>query len=214
MVSIAPERKGKKMSACLGPIHHWLYHKVQLQEALIQTILDTARRNHWTAVSAETVNAVCGEMDLRPLEEIIDPQNIHGWLQQKIGVVEIRLAFLVTELLKEGTTQRSDLEQVSYGFGQQHPVDHASDASSVFKALGDGLLDGMPCDFVNVIREQGEGRLVWQQTKCVHQTYWEQVNGDINVYHALRTQMIKGMLSGSGFTLNAGEDGLFEIRKE
>ncbi len=202
------------MSAYLGPIHDWLYRKIQFQEEWIQTILETAEQNHWDAVSADMVDAACGKMDVRPLEEIIDLKNIHGWLQQKIGVVETRLAFLVTELLKGEAAQRSDLEQLAYRFGQRHPVDSAADVSRAFQALGDRLLDGMPCDHVNVIREQAENRLVWQQTKCMQQVYWERVNGSIDVYNALRTQMIKGMLFGSGLTLYAGADGQFEMRKE
>jgi hypothetical protein len=35
------------MSAFLGPIHHWLYGKIQLQEAFIATLADAAEKNHW-----------------------------------------------------------------------------------------------------------------------------------------------------------------------
>lgn len=202
------------MSAVLGPIHHWLYRKVQLQEELIQTILEAAGQNNWDCVSVETLDADCGTVDSRPLEEMIDPGNIHGWLQQKIGVVELRLAFLVTDLLRKQSAKRLDLEQIAYRFGRQYPVGSSSDPSRAYQELGDRLIDGMPCDHVNVIREKEEDRLVWQQTMCVHQRYWEKANGDVQVYDALRREMIKGMLSGSGLMLHTGDEGLFEIRKE
>ena len=202
------------MSAFLGPIHHWLYRKIQFQEELIQTILETARENHWDAISPDALDAACGEMDLRPLEEIIDTRNIHGWLQDKIGVVETRLAFLVTKLLKGTAMQLSDLEQIAYLFGQRYTVGDIVDPSGAFKTLGDYLLDGMPCDHVNVIKLQEENRLVWQQTKCVHHEYWDKVNGNVQIYYSFRTKMMRGMLSGSGWTLHTGNGGLFEIRKE
>ena len=202
------------MSAFLGPIHHWLYQKIQLQEKLIQSILEAAGENHWDCVSIETLDARCGKLDLRPLEEIIDPRNIHGWLQQKIEVVELRLAFLVTDLLEKGKAKESDLEQIAYHFGLQHPVGSSLDPSRAYQELGDRLIDGMPCDHVNVIRESADNRLVWQQTKCVHQSYWEKMKGNVAVYYGLRAEMIKGMLSGSGLSLHTGENGLFELRKD
>lgn len=202
------------MSVFLGPIHHWLYHKIQLQEELIQSILEAAGQNNWDCVTTETLDAGCGMIDSRPLEEIIDPRNIHGWLQLKIEIVESRLAFLVTDLLQKKKATRSDLEQIAYHFGQQHPVVSILDPSRAYQELGDRLIDGMPCDHVNVIKEQAENRLAWQQTKCVHHQYWEKMSGNVEVYYSLRTEMIKGMLSGSGLTLHTGEDGLFEMRKE
>ena len=35
------------MSAFLGPIHHWLYGKIQLQEALIRKIAEEAEKKGW-----------------------------------------------------------------------------------------------------------------------------------------------------------------------
>ena len=38
------------MSAFLGPIHHWLYGKIQLQEALIRKIAERSGKEgleHW-----------------------------------------------------------------------------------------------------------------------------------------------------------------------
>lgn len=35
------------MSAFLGPIHHWLYGKIQLQEAIIARIAGEAEKQGW-----------------------------------------------------------------------------------------------------------------------------------------------------------------------
>lgn len=202
------------MSAFLGPIHYWLYGKIQLQEELIQSLLSTAVEQSWDSAPGEKLDAACGSADLRPLEECIDQGNIHGWLQKKIHGSETRLAVLVTELLKADPARLSALEQTAYRFGQSHPVEQGAGADTAFQALTNSLLDGMPCDHVNQLLQQEEDRTVWKQTQCLHREFWEQAGGSPGVYYALRAQMINGMLSESGLTFVTGENGQFEIRKE
>ncbi len=199
------------MSAFLGPIHYWLYRKIQLQEALIDHILDTAAQAGWDTLSAEKLNTVCGGADLRPLEDVIDQGNIHGWLHQKIGVSEVRLAYLVTELLKADASRLDTLKASAYHFGERHAMLSSVDANAAYKMLEDTLLNGMPCDHVNRLLEQGTDRVVWQQTQCVHRDYWARVGGDVAVYNALRTQMIEGMLAHSTLRLQVLENNKFEI---
>lgn len=102
------------MSAFLGPIHYWLYHKIELQEELIDNILEGAKQEGWNTLSADQLNTACGSADMRPLEEVIDQGNIHGWLQQRIGVSEVRLAYLVTVLLKEDVSRLDILKRSAW----------------------------------------------------------------------------------------------------
>lgn len=202
------------MSAFLGPIHYWLYGKIQLQEELIQSLLASAQNQGWDNAPGEKLDAACGSADLRPLEECIDQGNIHGWLQEKIRGSETRLAVLVTELLKADPARLSELEQTAYRFGQSHPIEQGAGADRAFQALTDSLLDGMPCDHVNRLLQQEEQSTVWQQTQCLHREFWEQAGGDPGIYYALRAQIIRGMLFETGLTFIPGENGQFEIRKE
>ncbi len=202
------------MSASLGPIHYWLYRKIQFQEGLVQKILETSREHAWDAAIEGKVNSTCGEAVLLPLDEIIDHRNIHGWLQQKIGIVEMRFAVLVTELMKQDLARLSELKNTAYRFGQDYPIANDSGAADAFRTLGDLLLDGMPCDRVNMVVEQNEDSIVWNQTQCVHQEYWEQARGEASHYYVLREELIRGMLFNSGLEFNAQDGGLFEIRRE
>ena len=199
------------MSAFLGPIHYWLYHKIQLQEELIDSILETAGQEGWDTLSAEKLNTACGAADMRPLEDIIDQGNIHGWLHQRIGTSETRLAYLVAALLKADTSRLGALKQSVYRFGERHALESDTDANTAYKILEDTLLNGMPCDHVNRILEQGDDRVVWQQTKCVHREYWDRVGGDIAVYNTLRARIIEGMLSHSALRFQALENDQFEM---
>ncbi|WMI80559.1 hypothetical protein [Anaerotignum sp. MB30-C6] len=45
-----------------------------------------------------------GVVEHRPLEEVIDNGNIHGWLQSQIGIAEKRFACAVTEILHDDPT--------------------------------------------------------------------------------------------------------------
>ena len=87
------------MSAFLGPIHYWLYHKILLQEELTRDIALFAQENGYIKEDAYTY------ADGRPLEEIIDKSNIHGWLHEYIHSAERRYARLVTDLIAAGGTK-------------------------------------------------------------------------------------------------------------
>lgn len=201
------------MSAFLGPIHYWLYNKIQLQEELIQDILKVNENHAWDKTLEKEMNETCGEAERRPLEEVIDQGNIHGWLQYHIGISEARLAYAVTRLMKEEESRLTILKETAYRFGQKHKIQTGVGADEAFKILNDSLLDGMPCDRVNEPIQQSKEKAVWRQTQCVHQDYWKEIDGDISVYYELREQMIKGMLLDSGLTF-VEDDGIFSIKQE
>ncbi len=203
------------MSAFLGPIHYWLYNKIQLQEEWIHNILELSAQKGWKDVSEQRLDTACGKLELAPLEEIIDGSNIHGWLQQKIGISETRLAFLVTSLLNEDASRLADLKQTAFQFGEKHALQNGIGADDAFKTLEDTLLDGMPCDHVNSVAERDADKVLWQKTQCVHHEYWDRAGGNISVYNALRGEIIAGMLSHSGLDFHILENNEYEIsRKE
>ncbi len=188
------------MSAFLGPIHYWLYGKIQLQESLTEAMLSSIPSKENRFALENKLNTVYGMVEHSPLEEVIDTGNIHGWLQDQIGIAEKRFAATVTEILNTDANQIENLKQAAYQLGQQNPLLEANDAQTIYRALNDVLLEGMPCDHVNEILEQGEERVVWQQTVDLHLPFWDEVGGKIENYYILRSAFISGSLSGSGFS--------------
>ena len=77
------------MSAFLGPVHYWLYRKIQYQEQLNQKILKRICPQLNEIVAQE-----CGTIQDGSLEEIIDHQAIHQWLSMELMIVEKRFAFI------------------------------------------------------------------------------------------------------------------------
>ena len=60
------------MSAFLGPIHYWLYNKIQLQEELIREIVSYGEESAWKVFSDKKLAEETVNKELRPLNELID----------------------------------------------------------------------------------------------------------------------------------------------
>ena len=90
------------MSAFLGPIHYWLYGKIQhVQDRTARLAQEANDTCSTLAESAQaTVYETYGEPPARQtdLAELIDPTNIHGWLARQIQLTEAREAALLKEL--------------------------------------------------------------------------------------------------------------------
>ena len=171
------------MSAFLGPIHFWLYNKIQFQENLIDELVAYVTAKGWSDKADQYVST-----DRRKLDEVIDEANIHGWLQSRIHDAEGRYAALV--------------------------LDAAGDDGEKFDAfhrLDDLLLDGMPCDQVNRVRESDDARIAWDRTMDLHSEFWQ---GHGDRYYALRQALVDGLLSATDYALESPAEGQYEIVKK
>jgi len=200
------------MSAFLGPIHNWLYGKIKIQKEMTDNIEVILEDKIQGAIAS--LDAKYGKNSSGSLEEIIDLQNIHGWLQNEIIKSEYRLASAVTELLNKEKECMEVLRGIFYHTGvktgEEISIITIQDA---YKALNDTLLDGMPCDHVNAIKEQDEEAIIWERTSDIHKQYWDEVGGDITIYYKLREVFIKGLLKNTDLGYFAIDEHTFEIRK-
>ncbi|WP_311481390.1 hypothetical protein [uncultured Anaerococcus sp.] len=116
------------MSKTLGPIHYLMYEKIKFQDKITDYLLD----GDFSQIKYEPVST-------KPLEEILDQENIHGYLQEKIDIVESRLAQALS-LCKNPGDKLFKLGQ-ECGKGKDF-----SSFDQIFTDLNYYLLDGMPCD--------------------------------------------------------------------
>lgn len=200
------------MSAFLGPIHYWLFLKVQRQEELTTALLKAAISSTEQPAFQAAMASACGEVETRPLDDCIDTGNIHGWLQEQVSIAEFRFAFLVTKLLQSEQSDLERLGQAAFLAGTQHMV-IAEDAQSAFQELNDILLDGMPCDQVNEVISQTPEQVIWRQTQSLHRGYWDNMGGDVSIYNMLRDKWILGMLENSSLEYHSA-DGLYYIQRK
>lgn len=186
------------MSAFLGPIHFRMYDKIQVQEEIIRLLAAAAESNGWlTAKEAKTYK----NDDLRPLDEIIDESNIHGWLSARIEDVESRYATLVTKLLTQHDERLDTLKDIVFEFGAENNARADLTAQECYKLIDGCTLDGMPCDGVNIVTNQSEDSFTWEQRFDVHSPYWTEAGGNPEHYYNLRNRFVAGLLSKTSYSL-------------
>lgn len=183
------------MSAFLGPIHFWLYNKIKIQNEIVEETLDYATNSLNNNMRDDLYNKF-GDGDLKPLDQVIDVTNIHGWLQERVNQVEKKLAYTVTELTKNNPENFQIIKDIFKSKGAEvSTFDKDSSLDEIYKAINDTLLDGMPCDRANSVVAQEDNEIIWKRNVCVHQQYWDDVQGDINDFYTLRDEFIEGLLS-------------------
>lgn len=190
------------MSQFLAPIHQWLFDKIRIMESIEKAIIQTEYSGEeQSAVMADLSEKAGNYLADAPLADLIDPGNIHGWLQDTISVVETRQSFLIRKLLSEDTEALDRIKKVYGNFGEQKGKEISSekpeDADSLFQVLNNYLLEGMPCDRVNVVTEKELDKLAWRTERCVHAGNWEKGGTDVEVYYELRASFTKEFIKAA-----------------
>ena len=188
------------MSAFLGHIHYWVYNKILVGENIQKEVLEFAKNR---GINVDSIKSKAyekyGEPDYSNLEDVIDEGNIHGWLQGRIDSLEYRLASIVTDILKENI-KIEEIKEVFKSNGKEvfeNIEDKSLSADGLFKVIFDNLVEGMPCDRVNLVEEESDEKVVWITTTCVHKRFWDAVGGDVNNYYILKDGWIEGFVSSS-----------------
>ena len=182
------------MSLFLGPIHFWLYGKIEKQEELTKQLSATAKAKGLIIDSEKYT------YDLPDLESAIDTTNIHGWLQGKITEAETRYAQLVMDVIAKDPASVEVLEESAYEFGKKYSLDENTDCEGAFQFMENFFLNGMPCDHVVTVLESGPDKVKFVLSQDIHKTYWTWPEGTA-LYYKLRQAVMNGMISGSNLTL-------------
>ena len=184
----------------LGPINYWVYNKILVGENIQKEVLEFAKNR---GINVDSIKSKAyekyGEPDYSNLEDVIDEGNIHGWLQGRIDSLEYRLASIVTDILKENI-KIEEIKEVFKSNGKEvfeNIEDKSLSADGLFKVIFDNLVEGMPCDRVNLVEGESDEKVVWITTTCVHKRFWDAVSGDVNNYYILKDGWIEGFVSSS-----------------
>ncbi len=187
------------MSAFLGPIHHWLYNKIEVEENILQELIEYTKTTGFDTSSLEKeITAKYGERTVGALEDIIATDNIHGWLQSRITSVESRLAYTVTELLNKRVISKNDIADVfsKNAVACAEKVTLADiTPSTIFQEIYNYLLAGMPCDRVNEVTDNTADFTKWITAIDIHEQYWLEVNGNVENYHEFEDKWITSFVS-------------------
>lgn len=191
------------MSRFLGPIHLWLFNKIKLYEELESKIIKDIydKVDPKIKEAAEDFNRRVGApLPDKALEDLIDTNNIHGWLQDRITIAETRQAALITHIIDQYENKGLEIVKAVY---RKQGMESGNDAKTkydvdsapaLYKALNNYILDGMPCDNVNNITINEKDILQWQVLSCLHKGYWESIKGDVNILYELRKIWISNFI--------------------
>ncbi|MBK1811853.1 hypothetical protein JHL18_14625 [Clostridium sp. YIM B02505] len=187
------------MSLFLGKIHYWLFNKIEWFEGLEESLVKIAEQK---GIDIEDLrNEIYAKygapVEDRPLEDMIDTSNIHGWLQGKISAAESRQAAWITRLLEKDSLLINDMIQVFSEQGKVAGGEYKTEKgfpqtpAEIYTAMNDYILEGMPCDRVNEVINNTEERIEWVSTQCIHHQYWDRENGDVGLFYRLRDNWLK-----------------------
>ncbi len=195
------------MSRFLGPIHYMMFNKIKFQEEINRTILDIGKDNGYDYI-ADELNKL-GILEDGELENIVDTENIHGWLQNRVELVEKRFALANSLLLKEDKKLKDNILKTMFKLGESENLNIAIEEA--FNIIISKFLDGMPCDRgVNLV-ENNENSIKFIINKDFHRKYWENLECE-NLYWELRNEYIRGLLYKSKISLYKIEENIYEIR--
>ena len=183
------------MSRFLGKIHYIMFDKINYVDEI------TRKMSELLDEKIDLKNIESGA-----LENLIDTDNIHGWLQVRVAIVEDNLAKVLSELKKEGKLE--DALRIAYDFGKRE--DFSGDASDAFQFMSDKFLDGMPCDMANLPVESNGGEFRWIKRIDVHEQYYIYEESS-EVYDEFRRAWMNGLLSNCDLKYVV-EDGINIIR--
>lgn len=202
------------MSKFLAPIHTTMLDKIKTQEQL-----EVAIALELTAIKGEefsdlwnTILIKYGSiLENKPIEELIDLGNIHGWLQDKITRAELRQAAIITEVInKYGMELMPKIESVFL----DHSTEKAREADdtyeldspeTMFLALNKYILEGMPCDNASSVKAKSATEINWVAGRCLHKKYWDEVGGDVENFYNLRNLWVKTFVEATGNYIYAVE---------
>ncbi len=184
------------MSAFLGPIHYLMFSKIQWQDELCRFLTKKVEKillGFEEQITEHTFSLPEGD-----LQDIIDQSNIHGSLQEMIGLVEHKLAYIAAQAIKRTALSITELAEYAKEYGKDRGIKNKMTAQEAYQFLFGKLLNGMPCDRVQELVEKEENRVVWRDTMDIHSAFWTEQGLDGAIFYQLRAAMITGILEESG----------------
>lgn len=182
------------MSSFLGSIHYRMFRKIQFQNFIVEKILNIAKLHGYNYV-VDNTNRL-GILKEGKLEDIIDKENIHGWLQERVDLVERKFALAISQLIIENPLLIKEIKLLMYKLGQEER--DYTNPKEVYEIINSKFLDGMPCHKAIAIIEEKENSISYKVFTDMHLNFWKK---NENLYWDLRNEYIKGVLSNSDYRL-------------
>ncbi|MDX8336192.1 peptidylprolyl isomerase PrsA [Candidatus Cetobacterium colombiensis] len=190
------------MSLYLGKIHYWLFNKILWFENLEDLIINLAKEKGLDVkkVEYEIESKYGKKLENKNLEEIIDLENIHEWLQNRIHSSEGRMATWIRVILQSDVKFSSEIEKLfeenaKEAAKKEKIIKNYLEASEIYTCLNNYILDGMPCDRVNIVKISDKDSVYWERRICVHEDIWNNENLSVEIFYKFRNIWIENFVT-------------------
>jgi len=193
------------MIETLKPIHFVQYNRIRLQENLERFLVEKFNLIDTFAEAQRLYGEISTEVSL---EDQIDLDNIHNWLESHLVANEKRNAMLLKEILKTNEVESVKSAYSDYGhlLGSDQKDAVSDDIYSYASSI---LLDGMPCDKVNTLVSSDETKIEWHGQSDVHGKYLVEQGLEAKLFYTLRESFLDSLLKTKGnytYQVNVSED--------
>ncbi|AOR23510.1 hypothetical protein [Clostridium taeniosporum] len=190
------------MEEYIEEVHNILFNKILWCEKLEEDMINLAEEEGLDVESLikEISEKYEPKLPNLPLEEMVDTNDIKGWLQEKVTSAEGRTAAWITTIINISESAKSKLEFLYENQGKKVAEEvlkkntELNTAVQIFNSIYEYILDGVSSDKINEIISLTDDRIEWKRKICVHETIWNKENGDINYFYKLRSKWIKGFI--------------------
>ncbi|MDN3513981.1 MAG: L-2-amino-thiazoline-4-carboxylic acid hydrolase [Candidatus Brocadia sp.] len=197
------------MSLVLGPIHYWMYGKIQTTEGRESAIV-SAFKVKYGAEADKILEQIYKKYPKsntnKSLEELLANKPIHQGIQSLIVEVETREAATVAAFC----AKHPDAAKIAAEAAHKHGISCGKEAvrnkglsasdcentSKAFEVMGDFLCDGMPCDRGAQVVTESDERTRWDHESCVHEPYWRNAGADFLTMSNIINEWIAGFGEG------------------
>lgn len=199
------------MKEKLAPIHFMQHNRIRIQENLEIFLIDMFSLED---LDRDLISLHGERTNDEPLENQIDHDNIHGWLESHVAGNEKRLAALARKIVETSDVEALTLAYAEYGrkVGESLKGDiQFTNGQELYGYLNALLLDGMPCDKISVLVESDESHLIWHNVRDIHGSYYEEQGLEANLFYMLRQAFMKSFLKTMGnisFNLDVTRDAI------
>ncbi len=186
------------MSKFLAPIHTWLFNKIMLAQDLEQDIIKLhidKYKDEAKEIQEESIRLYGNHIPKKPLEDLIDTNNIHGWLQEKIKEVESRSSYIITRYYDIFKDESKEITQSAYVNQAKKCTNYENNKidspEDVYISLNNYILSGMPCDRANSVTERNENYILYEQEGCIHKANYELGKANLDYMSQLKDLWVK-----------------------
>lgn len=200
------------MSAFLGPIHYLMFSKIKHQDELCLFLTEKAEQKapgFGRQIKEHTYAVPAGD-----LAEIVDPNNIHGSLQEMVQRIERKLAYIAAQAQAKQVFSLPEIIAYAKEYGRTCAVPEKLSAQEACRFLFGKLLNGMPCDRVQEMVAETETSVTWRDLVDIHGGFWQEQGLDSRQFYQIRSGMIAGMLAGSGVAFKEEKPGYYTLQEE